>query len=157
MSKSIFNTLCAVVVGLIVLTFGVLLREKGLDISISHMVTWAVLAMIATGVIMMPKVFKKVKHICNDYDWADETVKFYQRIPAKYRQSFWLLFGFINLAFLFHTINFMWGSADWGAVRSTVDHKEALEVGSFSAYCCRNFCLMVKFCRLSIIFGHLPD
>lgn len=134
MSKYIFNAICAVFVGLIVLAFGFLLMQKGIIVSITHTVEWAVLATIATGVVLMPSVFKKLQHICNDYDWADETVKFYQRIPLKYRQSFWLLFGFINVAFLFHTINFMWGGADWAAVRSTVNHKEAVEAGSFSAY-----------------------
>lgn len=134
MSKYIFNTLCAVVVGLIVLAFGFLLSQKGFYISTEKVVVWAFGAAIAVWVMLMPKVFKKLRHICNDYDWADEVVKLYQGISPKYRQSFWLLFGFINLAFLFHTINFMWGGADWAAVRHTVDHHEAISAGSFSAY-----------------------
>ena len=134
MSKYILNTLCAIVVGLIVLALGLLLGQKGLDVSLEKTIVWAIVAMLATGVMMMPTVFKKIQHVCNDYDWADEAVKFYKGISPKYRQSFWLLFGFINVAFLFHTINFMWGNADWAAIRSTVNHKEAIEAGSFSAY-----------------------
>lgn len=39
-------------------------------------------------------------------------------IPAAYKQTFWLAFAFINLAFLFHTVNFMFGDHDWNYVRA---------------------------------------
>ncbi|MCM1324277.1 MAG: glucosyltransferase domain-containing protein [Acetobacter sp.] len=39
-------------------------------------------------------------------------------VPAAYKKSFWLAFALINLAFLFHTINFMFGDHDWNYVRT---------------------------------------
>lgn len=39
-------------------------------------------------------------------------------IPSAYKQTFWLAFALINLAFLFHTVNFMFGDHDWNYIRS---------------------------------------
>lgn len=44
------------------------------------------------------------------------------------------MFALINLAYLFHTINFMWGGTDWAAVRTAVDMNESLADGRFSAF-----------------------
>lgn len=39
-------------------------------------------------------------------------------IPAAYLKVFWGAFALINLAFLFHTVNFMFGDHDWNYVRT---------------------------------------
>ncbi len=39
-------------------------------------------------------------------------------IPTAYKQTFWIAFSLINLAFLFHTVNFMFGDHDWNYVRT---------------------------------------
>lgn len=41
-----------------------------------------------------------------------------KEIPSAYKQTFWLAFALINLAFLFHTVNFMFGDHDWNYVRT---------------------------------------
>lgn len=40
----------------------------------------------------------------------------YCRIPALYRHSFWIIFCITQLTFGFHTVQFLWGNHDWGAV-----------------------------------------
>ena len=47
----------------------------------------------------------KVKHV-------------YQELNPACKQAFWISFALINLAFLFHTVNFMFGDHDWNYVRS---------------------------------------
>lgn len=42
----------------------------------------------------------------------------YKKLPSMYKNTFWIAFGIINLAFLFHTVNFMFGDHDWNYVRS---------------------------------------
>ena len=136
MTQHIFNLLCAFIVGLIITFVGFVINKSGLDIQISltECITTGFFCALVCYIALMPRILKQIKHICCDYDWAEETVLFYNRIPAKYRQSFWLIFGFINLAFLFHTINFMWGNEDWYAIRTAVDHNESISQGAFSAY-----------------------
>lgn len=134
MSKYILNTLCTIIVGTIVLVICTLAQKYGANISYSETMTLSFLSAITCWALLIPAISERIKHICCDYDWADETVHLYQSISPKYRQSFWTLFGLINLAFLFHTINFMWGNEDWAAIRSTVNHEESLKIGAFSAY-----------------------
>lgn len=134
MSEYVFKFLCALIVGLIVFVAGLVLDRTGLPVSVFEASAWGVLCALVVLAVMVPAVMKRVKHICCDFDWAEETVQFYQRIPVKFRQSFWLLFMFINLAFLFYTIHFMWGNEDWGAVRFAVQPEEGLKSGDFSAY-----------------------
>jgi len=42
----------------------------------------------------------------------------FKTLPTMYKNTFWIALGLINLAFLFHTINFMFGDHDWNYVRS---------------------------------------
>ena len=42
----------------------------------------------------------------------------YNNLNDTYKKSFWFALGLINLIFLFHTINFMFGDHDWNYVRS---------------------------------------
>jgi len=42
----------------------------------------------------------------------------FKKLNPIYKTSFFIAFGLINLAFLFHTINFMFGDHDWNYVRS---------------------------------------
>ena len=134
MSKYVFSFLVAVICGLIVFIGGALLVKANSQIAPDHAMLWGFLTAAVLYVLLLPTVFAKIKHICCDLDWADECSKLYHRIPDYYRQSFWWLFFFINLAFLFHTINFMWGNEDWAAVRSAVDHGEGIAQGTFSVY-----------------------
>ena len=134
MSRYAFNLLVMVIIGLITLLVGVGAAKLGLPVSLEQSMVAAFFASVVTWILLEPAVFQKLKYICNELDWADESVRLYHAVPVKYRQSFWLLFAFINVAFLFNTINFMWGNEDWGAVRFAVDHNESLSAGSFSAY-----------------------
>ena len=134
MSRYAFNLLAMIIIGLITLLVGVVAAKFGLPISLEQSLVAAFFAAVVSWILLEPVVFQKLKYFCNDLDWADESVRLYHAVPAKYRQSFWLLFGFINVAFLFNTINFMWGNEDWGAIRFAVDHNESLAAGSFSAY-----------------------
>ena len=134
MSRYAFNLLVMVIIGLITLLVGVGAAKFGLPVSLEQSMVAAFFASVVTWILLEPAVFQKLKYICNELDWADESVRLYHAVPVKYRQSFWLLFAFINVAFLFNTINFMWGNEDWGAVRFAVDHNESLSAGSFSAY-----------------------
>lgn len=95
---------------------------------------YGMLSAIIIYILLNPSVFTRLKHIFCDLDWAEELTETYKNIPNVYRKSFWLLFGLINLAFLFHTINFMWGNTDWSAVRTSVDIDESLSDGRFSAF-----------------------
>ena len=134
MSRQIFNLLCALVSGLIAFAVGLLINKLGAAYTMGNLVVFGVCVAVICYILLMDAVFSRLKHICCDYDWATEIGQLYLRIPAGYRRSFWILFGFINLAFLFHTIHFLWGNEDWGAIRRVVDHQEALKDGSFSAY-----------------------
>lgn len=134
MSKNILNLICSLFLGLIVFISGTICIKAGINFSAETLFILSCFIALACYIILMPNIFLQVKHICCDYDWAEECGKFYKSIPSKYRQSFWMLFGFINLAFLFHTMHFMWGNEDWNAVRFTVDHNEGIKTGAFSAY-----------------------
>lgn len=129
MSKTLFNILTAAVIGLIAAALSALAGEPVADSA-----AYGLLGAVFAYVLFMPAVSTRLKHICCELDWAEETGRAYQNIPAVYRRSFWYLFALINLAFLFHTVNFMWGGTDWAAVRTTVDTNESLADGRFSAF-----------------------
>ena len=134
MVKYFFQFFCAVFSGLIFFVGGVFAQKKGWLATDVYLAEYACLIALAVYVLLLPKMAEKIKHLFCDYDWADETVRLYKSVPTVYRQSFWILFGFINLAFLFHTINFMWGNEDWAAVRSAVNPAEGVAKGAFSLY-----------------------
>ncbi len=129
MSKTVYNILIAALAGLITAAL-FLLQET----PVADSVAYGLLSTVFFYALLLPSVFTRLKHYCCDIDWAEELAQSYQRIPAAYRQSFWLLFALINLAFLFHTVNFMWGGTDWSAVRTTIDPNESLADGRFSAF-----------------------
>lgn len=134
MKAYMFNFIVATLAALIVYCLTLILNNSGVIVLPAQAIVWTSVTFIMTFVLLVPVVAKKLKYALTELDWADETVCLYKSVPFKYRQSFWLIFGFINLAFLFHTINFMWGNKDWSAVRFAVDHRESLQAGSFSAY-----------------------
>lgn len=134
MKKPVFYFLCAIMGGIIAGLGGLLAGKFGWDVSGAEAATGGVVVAMAIGVLTVPAVRKKMRHICCELDWADEICKGYNAIPRLYRKSFWQLFGFLNLAFLFHTVNFMWGAGDWGAVRFGVDPAKGLAAGRFSAW-----------------------
>lgn len=134
MIKYLFQFLCAFLGGLIFYCFGVTGDNLGFAVNHGALAEYACLFGLAVYVLLFPFVWKKLQHLLCDYDWADETVRLYQSVAGEYRRSFWFLFAFINLAFLFHTINFMWGNEDWGAVRSVVNPEEGIARGAFSLY-----------------------
>ena len=134
MVKYLFQFFCALLGGLIFFSGGVIGQKLGWVSERAYLIEYACLIAFVIYLLLLPKVLEKMKHLLCDYDWADETAKLYKSVPKVYRKSFWILFGFINLAFLFHTINFMWGNEDWGAVRSAVDVQEGIAYGAFSRY-----------------------
>ena len=134
MKKSILYLLASVMSGIII-SLGCMISAKyGSNICMTTSVALGIVGAIVTFCALTPEIRENIRHICCDLDWADECVKGYNAIPRLYRKSFWQLFGFINLAFLFHTINFMWGNRDWAAVRFAVNPEQALSEGRFSAF-----------------------
>ncbi|MBP5698788.1 MAG: hypothetical protein J6W96_04620 [Alphaproteobacteria bacterium] len=156
MSKYVFSFLVAVICGLIVFIGGALLVKANSQIAPDHAMLWGFLTAAVLYVLLLPTVFAKIKHICCDLDWADECSKLYHRIPDYYRQSFWWLFLFINLAFCFIP-SILCGGMKIGQLyaRRLIMEKESHK-GLFRFIGCRNCCLMVKYCRWQIIFGDLP-
>lgn len=51
-------------------------------------------------------------------EMEDKLKKFYINLNPIYKKAFFISFALINLAFLFHTVNFMFGDHDWNYVRS---------------------------------------
>ncbi|MBR5154324.1 MAG: glucosyltransferase domain-containing protein [Alphaproteobacteria bacterium] len=51
-------------------------------------------------------------------------INWYNNIPASLKKSFWISFMLINIAFLFHTANFMFGDHDWLYVKAETYWKE---------------------------------
>ena len=51
-------------------------------------------------------------------DTEKKVIKWFKELNPVYKTSFWISFALINLAFLFHTVNFMFGDHDWNYVRS---------------------------------------
>ena len=97
--------------GGLIAALGLLIAKKfGFAVSVSGAVTAGFVVAAATFAALTPAVREKIRHVCCDLDWAEEVCRGYNAIPRLYRKSFWQLFGFINLAFLFHTVNFMWGN-----------------------------------------------
>lgn len=136
--KNTNNLICSILVGIIITLIGITLKTSNPSIHTLNLVIYSILGCVSTYVLLFPSIQQKIKHLFCDYDWADETIKFYQSIPQIYRKSFWISFGFINLAFLFHTIHFMWGANDWAAIRTTVDNHQSLKDGYFSAFYLQN-------------------
>ncbi len=134
MKKSILYLLIAVMSGIIISLGCIISARYGSGICITSSVTLGLISAIIVFCMLIPEIRKKIRHICCDLDWADECINGYKAIPRLYRKSFWQLFGFINLAFLFHTINFMWGNRDWAAIRFAVNSEQALSEGRFSAF-----------------------
>lgn len=135
MNKTVIKLISALLSGLIAFVALTLLNRFNLtSLPVSLIALYSLIAAAFMAVILEKSILASLKHICCELDWAEETVSFYRSIPAVYRKSFWLLFGLINLAFLFHTINFMWGSKDWAAIRTYVNHAEALNEGRFAAF-----------------------
>ncbi len=134
MKKPFFYLICAVMSGIIVDLCGLLARKFGIAISEAASAATGFIVASAVFILCIPELRKKLHHWCCDLDWADEICNAYNTIPRLYRKSFWQLFGFINLAFLFHTVNFMWGAGDWGAIRFGVNPDASLASGRFSAW-----------------------
>ncbi|MCM1324846.1 MAG: hypothetical protein NC218_12085 [Acetobacter sp.] len=129
MNKATFNLFCALIAGLIMTTLAMILHHP-----FANATAYGLITAIFTFALLLPVVSARLKHICCDLDWAEEIANTYHNIPAVYRKSFWILFALINLAFLFHTINFMWGGNDWAAIRTAVSPTEGLPDGRFSAF-----------------------
>ncbi len=134
MKKSILYLLTAVMSGIIISLSCIISSRYGMNICMTTSVTLGIIGATVVFCVLTPEIRASIRHICCDLDWADECVKGYNAIPKLYRKSFWQLFGFINLAFLFHTINFMWGNRDWEAIRYAVNPEVAISEGRFSAF-----------------------
>ncbi len=134
MKKPFFYLTCAVMSGIIVSLCGLLAGKFGIAVSETAAACAGFAVAAAIFILCIPELRGKIRHFCCDLDWADEICNAYNAIPRLYRKSFWQLFGFINLAFLFHTVNFMWGAGDWGAVRFGVNPEAGLATGRFSAW-----------------------
>ncbi|MBR2273684.1 MAG: hypothetical protein IJ864_02495 [Alphaproteobacteria bacterium] len=133
MSKFLFRFLIAAIGGMVIFVGGILLGKFS-SINCHQALGAGFFTMIGLYCLLSPVIWLKIRHIFCELDWAEECGRIYDRIPVVYRHSFWILFGFINLAFLFHTINFMWGNEDWAAVRYAVNPEESLARGAFAAY-----------------------
>lgn len=133
-----FNSILSLILGAIVLVVCLTLNKYGINISMSSMLAYSLSTTFLSFILIQPYFSSKIKHILNDLDWAEITVSYYQSIPTIYKKSFWLSFLFINIAYLFHTINFMWGALDWQAVRFDVNHTDYDNYGRFAAFTLQN-------------------
>ena len=134
MNKKFINILCIAIFGLIIAIATKLLHNNGFNINTTLIYTTLTFAILVALSLLNGKIRNKIQYICCETDWAEATAKFYNNIPNIYRKSFWIAFGLINVAFLFHTINFMWGGDDWGAIRRATELQDGLNEGRFSAY-----------------------
>lgn len=132
MSRTLFNFITAIIIGIIAAVAAAIFQ--GAKANYSTDAALGLIAAVFAFSLLTESIASRLKHFLCDLDWAEETANAYMRIPETYRKSFWYLFGLINLAYLFHTINFMWGGTDWAAVRTTVDTNESLSDGRFSAF-----------------------
>ena len=136
--KTSMTFIYSILVGIILLLIGLVSKHLGMSIEFDSISAVAIFCTVVTYLLLTPQSYQKLKYLCNEIDWADETVKFYQSIPELYRKSFWWSFLFINLAFLFHTINFMWGAFDWQAVRFDVNAVSDVNNANFAVYALQN-------------------
>ena len=136
--KSSTNFVYSILFGLLILCLLLVVNHLDFNINTKSISAFSILGAIIVYLLLTPKSYNKIKYYFNELDWADEVIKYYQSIPSLYRKSFWISFGFINLAFLFHTINFMWGATDWEAVRFNVDNASAIKDGNFTAFTLQN-------------------
>lgn len=135
MKKNITSLLISALIGAIVsILYTALCNWLGYKDCLSSSIIYAIIGASITYSLIQPKIRSRIHHIFCELDWAEECVKSYNSIPSLYRKSFWQLFLFLNLAFLFHTIHFMWGNKDWAAIRYAVDTEEALQEGRFTAF-----------------------
>ncbi|MBR5599081.1 MAG: hypothetical protein IKW39_03475 [Alphaproteobacteria bacterium] len=138
MKKITVNSIISLLFGLIIFLLGIILQKLDNTIEISTISASALCLSFITYLILQPFYLEKIKYYFNEIDWAECIVNFYQSIPVIYRKSFWLTFLFVNIAFLFHTIHFMWGAFDWEAIRFNVNTQNAINQGRFSAYALQN-------------------
>ncbi len=138
MFKTTFNSILSLLFGAIVFLLGLILQKLEPSLDIPTISGISLCCSFVLYLVLQPLYFAKLKHFFNEVDWAESIVKYYQQIPQIYKKSFWLTFLFINLAYLFHTINFMWGAFDWDAIRFKVNTSQALNQGRFTAYTLQN-------------------
>ena len=60
----------------------------------------------------------------NYFSMEEKVVEWYKNIPDAIKKSILYSFLLINLAFLFHTINFMFGDHDWTYIKQQTSWKE---------------------------------
>lgn len=132
MQKTIIKIIISILVGLIAAIINLISQKTTSDFS--DAAALGLMFGVFAFAFLTDSITMRVKHLCCELDWAEEIAASYNNIPPTYRKSFWSLFGLINLAYLFHTINFMWGGTDWAAVRTAVDVNESLSDGRFSAF-----------------------
>ena len=138
MKNTAFYFVCSILVGAITFLIGITMQKANIDLSMANTITFSFLSAIICYLLLHPTTHSKLKHYCADIDWAEATSDFYFSIPKIYRKSFWISFIFINIAFLFHTINFMWGAYDWGAIRTSVDTASSIKSGNFASFLLQN-------------------
>lgn len=70
-----------------------------------------------------------------------------KNLDRRYIRAFWIAFALVNLAFLFYTVNFMFGDHDWNYVRGASAWNEGALRGVRCILFCRRFCLTGRCCR----------
>lgn len=138
MKKISLNSILSLLIGAIVFVVCLTLNKLGIDISLQSMLAYFLSTCFLSFILLQPYFLGKIKHLLNDIDWAETTISYYKSIPHLYKKSFWLSFLFINICYLFHTINFMWGAYDWEAIRFDVNHSPYDNYGNFSAFALQN-------------------
>lgn len=66
------------------------------------------------------------------YDILEQMIKGYKNIPSLHKNTFWIVFISLNIAFAFHTINFFWGSNEWGIIKTSISPTEFWNKGQFT-------------------------
>lgn len=56
-------------------------------------------------------LFMATKKTINNF--FENVVLYYNKIDPIYKKALWIIFIVVNIVFLFHTVNFMWGNHEW--------------------------------------------
>ena len=57
-----------------------------------------------------------------------------KNLDRRYIRAFWIAFALVNLAFLFYTVNFMFGDHDWKYLKHGISLGAGLFEGRFSQF-----------------------
>lgn len=67
-------------------------------------------------------------------DWLAVISSLWRKVPSAYKYSFIVFFIALNVVYLYHTVNFLWGNHDWFYINSQIRLQMDFNYGRFSAH-----------------------